>query len=281
MTPSFPASPGSPTSSFHLLPQGTAVVMPALDEAESVGAAVSHWIERGAHRVIVADNGSRDETAARAREAGARVICEERRGYGAAAWAGTGILPAGTKYILFASADGSDCLDNDSAAALNAAVADGAALVIGDRTFHPESRRYLTAVQRFGNRLCAFLIAIGWQAPVYRDIGSLRLIERTAFDRLALTDRSFGWNIEMQVRALENKLHLAEIPVPYRPRTAGQPKISGNCLGIFRAGRDILLMIARLWRGKNHGTEVTPRVILRESPENIPNSPPITPLPKQ
>lgn len=230
------------------------VILPALDEEESVGDAVRHWKGWNAERVIVVDNGSRDATALRAREAGADVVREERRGYGAAAWTGAGHLPTGARRILFASADGSDFLDAESAAAVDGALRDGAELVVGDRTRRSEARRHLTPTQRFGNRLCAVLVAAGWRAPVYRDIGSLRIIARDRFEDLALADRGFGWNIEMQVRAIEHGLVIAEIPVGYRPRTAGRPKISGSLRGVFRAGRDILATVARLWweRRRSH-----------------------------
>ncbi|MDF1738877.1 MAG: glycosyltransferase family 2 protein [Verrucomicrobiales bacterium] len=229
------------------LPRGIAVVMPALDEEESVGAAVRHWKDWGADTVIVVDNGSRDATSLRARAAGAQVVREEHRGYGAAAWTGAQHLPRDAEWILFASADGSDFLDEKSAQNLSAAMESGADLIVGDRTRHSESRRHLTGPQRFGNRLSSLLIAVGWAAPVYRDMGSLRVVEREAFERLALRDRGFGWNIEMQVRAIEAELIITEVPVRYRPRTAGEPKISGNLRGAIRAGRDILAMIARLW----------------------------------
>lgn len=221
--------------------------MPARDEEESVCAAVTHWISAGAAAVIVVDNGSSDATGAQARAAGATVVSEPRRGYGAAAWTGTRHLPSPIRRIVFASADGSDFLDPHSAASFAEAIQRGAHLIVGDRTHRPEARRHLGAIQRFGNALCSRLIALGWKAPIYRDIGSLRLIDREAFDSLALQDRGFGWNIEMQVRAIESRLAITEIPVGYRPRYAGRPKISGSLSGILRAGRDILTMIFRLW----------------------------------
>ncbi|MEX2578414.1 MAG: glycosyltransferase [Verrucomicrobiales bacterium] len=225
----------------------TAVVMPALDEEASVGSAVRHWVGWEVAEVRVADNGSRDTTADRAREAGARVVGEPRRGYGAAAWAGARSLSEGIDWILFASADGSDFLDEESAAAFDGAVKAGAGLVVGERVTRPDARRNLTPAQRFGNALCCGLIALGWRAPRFRDMGSLRLIRRDVFEALALRDRAFGWNIEMQVAAIERGVAIAEVPVGYRPRTAGQPKISGSLAGVFRAGRGILGTLAKLW----------------------------------
>ncbi|MFV1994084.1 MAG: glycosyltransferase [Verrucomicrobiales bacterium] len=230
----------------------TVVVMPALDEEDSVADALRHWKDDWKLPVVrVIDNGSVDQTAERARAAGAEVIREPRRGYGAAAWTGVQDLPANAQWILFASADGSDYLDPRSAAAFQAAVDSGAGLVVGNRLARPQSRRHLSPVQRFGNGLCCFLIRWGWGTR-FRDMGSLRLIHRDVLKMLELQDRAFGWNIEMQIRAIECGVCAHEVPVGYRPRTAGEGKISGNVAGVARAGRDILLMLGtfylRRWR---------------------------------
>ena len=225
----------------------TAVVIPALNEEASVATAVRDWLGRGAAEVCVADNGSRDATAELAGKAGARVVHEPRRGYGAAAWAGTQQLPESIDWILFASADGSDFFDEKSARDFALAANAGAALVIGERISRANARRHLTPPQRFGNALCCLLISLGWRAPRYRDMGSLRLIRRDVFETLALRDRAFGWNIEMQVSAIEHGYAIVEVPVGYRPRLGGEPKISGSLAGSFRAGRSIMGMLAKLW----------------------------------
>ena len=111
----------------------TAVIIPALNEAPCVAGTVIYWRARGAAVVRVVDNGSTDETGTRARGAGAEVIHEPRRGYGAAAWTGTRALPAGIEWILFSSADGSDRLDDAEQAAFQAAIDRGADLVLGER----------------------------------------------------------------------------------------------------------------------------------------------------
>ncbi|MBI4623364.1 MAG: hypothetical protein HY736_09125 [Verrucomicrobia bacterium] len=129
--------------------------------------------------------------------------------------------------------------------AFQAAIDRGATFVLGERGTRPESRRWLTPAQRFGNALCCALIALGW-GHRFRDMASLRTIRRDAFERLALRDRAFGWNVEMQVRALELGLRIAEVPVDFHARIAGESKISGNLAGVFRAGWGILTMVARL-----------------------------------
>lgn len=223
----------------------TAVVIPALNEAECVADTVLYWRMQGVALVRVVDNGSTDATAARAHDVGADVRSEPLRGYGAAAWAGTRDLPARIEWILFSSADGSDRLDNEAAVGFQREIDGGAVLVLGERVTHANSRRRLTSTQRFGNALCSALIALGWGRR-FRDMASLRAIRRDAFERLALRDRAFGWNVEMQVRALEHELRVAEVPVEFHARTAGESKISGNLAGIFRAGWGILTMVGKL-----------------------------------
>ena len=223
----------------------TVVVIPALNEAECLADTVRAWRARGAALVRVADNGSTDATAAIAAAAGAEVVREPRRGYGAAAWAGTRGLPDGIEWIVFSSADGSDRLDNAEAAAFQRAIDGGAELVLGERVTLAASRAWLTPTQRFGNALACALIALGWGRR-FRDMASLRAIRRRTFEELRLADRAFGWNVEMQVRAVERGARIAEVPVQFHPRLAGESKISGNLAGIARAGWGILAMVGRL-----------------------------------
>ena len=221
------------------------VVIPALNEALCVAATVRHWREHGVALVRVVDNGSTDGTAAVAAAAGAEVLAEPRRGYGAAAWRGTQELPADIEWIVFSSADGSDRLDAEPAAAFHSAAIAGADLILGERVTRASSRRWLSPTQRFGNTLCCWLIALGWGRR-FRDMASLRAVRRTSFEGLRLQDRGFGWNVEMQVRAMEQDRRIVEVPVAFHPRTAGESKISGNVRGILRAGWGILTMVAKL-----------------------------------
>ncbi len=225
----------------------TVVVIPAMNEEGAVAQVVRQWLDLGAAEVRVVDNGSTDSTAACAISAGATVIREPVPGYGSAAWAGSHDVPPTIEWLLFASADGSDYLDGDSTSDFEKAIAAGAELVIGERVSRADSRCNLSAVQRFGNSLCCQLIALGWRTKRFRDMGSLRLIRLSAFNSFALCDRGFGWNIEMQIAAIESGVAIAEVPVGYRPRITGKPKISGSLCGALRAGRDILGMLAKLW----------------------------------
>jgi glycosyltransferase involved in cell wall biosynthesis len=237
----------------------TLVLIPARNEATSVAATVCDWRALGAYMVRVVDNGSSDETAAIARDSGAEVLSEPRAGYGSACWTGLAALPEQVEWILFSSADGSDRLSVDDLARWDGVADSGADLVIGDRFSLPEARQHLKLVQRGGNTLCCALIWLGWRRR-FRDLGSLRLLHRDAWRRLNLQDRGFGWNIEMQVRAIELKLKIVELPVMYYPRRAGVSKISGSVVGTVRAAWAMTRMISRLWLSKSSASPIRPSI---------------------
>lgn len=235
----------------------TLVLIPALNETECVAQTVASWKQFSARLVRVVDNGSTDNTAAIARRAGAEVVTEPRRGYGAAAWRGLQEVPAPIEWILFSSADGSDRLSPEELGHWQRHADQGSDLILGDRCSPTASRQHLKVIQNFGNRLCCLLIALGWGRR-FNDMGSLRLIRRAALERLNLRDRGFGWNVEMQVRALERGLRVVELPVGYFPRLAGESKISGHLRGSIRAGWDILQMMATLWWTKDRSSQPAP-----------------------
>jgi len=229
-----------------LFPSRTLVLIPALNEEACVASTIHGWRELGFDRVRVVDNGSTDDTASAAARSGVEVVREPRRGYGAACWTGLREMPPDREWILFSSADGSDQLTPTDLTRWQRAIDAGAQFILGDRFSDAEARRHLKWVQRLGNRFCCGLIFLGWGAR-FRDMGSLRLIRRDAFDRLHLQDRGFGWNVEMQVRAVEEGMPWVELPVAYHPRRAGTSKISGSVRGTVRAAWGMAGMIARLW----------------------------------
>ena len=225
----------------------TVVVIPALNEASCVAATVESWLALGAARVRVVDNGSTDATAVRAQRAGAEVVREPQRGYGAAAWRGVQDWPDSMSWVLFSSADGSDRLLREETPAWQAAVDGGAHLIIGDRVSLPASRVHLNCTQRFGNWITCQVIRLGW-GQRFNDMGSLRLVPRASLMQLGIVDRAFGWNIEMQVRAIEQGWKIVELPVRYCPRSSGESKISGSFTGTLRAGCSIVRMLVWLVR---------------------------------
>jgi glycosyltransferase involved in cell wall biosynthesis len=235
------ASRTSPKCSFY---DSCLVVIPALNEEATIATVVRDLRRRGFQRIRVIDNGSSDATASRAGAAGADVLTEARCGYGRACLRGLTKLPRGVAWILFCDADGSDDLD-DLDTVINA-VECGADLVLTNRFATEIGRKAMTPVQRFGNRLVSKLIDYGWGVH-FADFGPLRLIRRQALDDIDMRERGFGWNVVMQIRAIEAGLKIREVPAGYRQRQGGKSKISGNLLAAVCAGFGILQAVARLY----------------------------------
>jgi glycosyltransferase involved in cell wall biosynthesis len=232
------------------------ILIPALNEAGVVGPTIQTWLALGVLGVRVIDNGSVDATAQEARAAGAEVVSQPQRGYGAAAWRGLQALPPGTGWVLFSSADGSDALDPAELAAFQAAAQGGADLLLGNRCSHPDSLRALALPQRVCSTLFQYVVQWGW-GRTFQDVGSLRAIRPAALASLDLQDRGFGWNVEMQIRAIECGLQVVELPVRFRPRRGGESKISGNLRGTVRAAQGILAILFRLWWTRADRRKVT------------------------
>lgn len=193
--------------------------------------------------VIVADNGSRDRTRRVARAGGATVITEFRRGYGAACLAGIASLQdrPDDDIVVFLDADGSD--DPAVLPALIDAVRRGADLALGSRTLARAEAGSLTLTQRVGNALACTLIRAFWRTR-YSDLAPCRAVRLGALRALRMTDRDYGWTVQMQVRAARSGLRTEEIPSPYRCRRHGRSKVSGSLSGSVRAGITILRVIA-------------------------------------
>ena len=217
------------------------VVMPALNEEAAIGAVLAE-IPATVTTVVVADNGSTDATAACARDAGAVVVSEPRHGYGRACQAALRWMDEvdDIEIVVFLDADRSDYpADMDR---LVAPIVDGTAdFVMGRRG---GAGRPVTA--RFGTWLCVTAINVIWGTR-YRDLGPFRAIRRRSLASLGMTDETWGWTIEMQVKAAERGLRIREVPIRQRPRI-GQSKISGTVVGTLRAGARMLATIGSLWR---------------------------------
>ncbi len=219
------------------------VVVPALNEEATIADVIRNLRWQGFSRIRVIDNGSSDATAQRARAAGAEVLREPQCGYGQACRRGLENIPRGVAWILFCDADGSDDLDDVDRMIATAEEAD---LVLGNRFATKSGREAMTGVQRLGNRVVSKLIERGWRFR-FADFGPLRLIRRQALDDIDMRERGFGWNVVMQIRALEAGLKIREVPVGYRPRQGGRSKISGNIGGAICAGFGILQAVIRLY----------------------------------
>ncbi len=205
-------------------------MLPCLNEAESLPGVLSR-LPNG-YRPIVVDNGSTDDTAAVAHAAGAMVVHEPRRGYGAAVHAG--LLAATADYVCVLDADGS--LAPEMLPILVAAVAeDRAEMAVGRRV--PVGRGAWPWHARLGNALIAALLR-SRGVPVH-DIAPVRAVRRDRMLALGVTDRAFGYPLELLLRAGSAGWRLHEIDVDYRPRTGGRSKVSGSVRGTLRAVRDM------------------------------------------
>ncbi|TVQ51307.1 MAG: DUF2064 domain-containing protein [Phycisphaerales bacterium] len=216
------------------------VVIPALNEERSIGQvvrSVPDWVRR----IVVVDNGSTDDTAKVAREAGASVVSEPRRGYGAACLCGLAALDH-PQIVVFVDADRSD--RPEEMIDLVSPILEGrAAMVIGSRTLGHAEPGSLTPPQRFGNLLSSFLIRQIWRIDC-TDLGPFRAIRYDALRQLRMDDLDYGWTVQMQARAARQKLPVLEVPVSYHKRI-GVSKISGTVRGVVGAGTKILSTIAR------------------------------------
>jgi len=195
-------------------------------------------------RVIVVDNGSTDATVDVARNAGALVVHEPQRGYGAACLRGLAELAVEPPdVVLFLDGDASDHPE-DALMVLNTVNNTEVEMCLGSRVLGDAERGSLTPVQRFGNWLSTRLIAMLWNVH-YTDLGPLRAVRWDTLMRLGMQDRTWGWTVEMQIKAAKHGIRTQEIPVRYR-RRIGTSKISGTIVGSLRAGTKILTTIARL-----------------------------------
>ncbi|MCG8409517.1 MAG: glycosyltransferase family 2 protein [Phycisphaerales bacterium] len=222
-----------------------AAILPALNEAESLRRLLPELATFRLGQIIVGDNGSTDETAQVVREHGGLVAHEPRRGYGAACWAAMQHLRSDIRVVLFLDADSSDDLTR-LPDLVRPILRDEADLVIATRDAPTVEKGALTFQQRFGNRLAVWLMRMRWGYR-YRDLGPFRAIRRESLDRIQMRDRAFGWTVEMQIRALQEKLRIDQVSVHYK-RRIGKSKIGGTIRGSIKAGYWILSTIARHWR---------------------------------
>jgi len=224
------------------------VIIPALNEGPALRLLLPMLRAFKVGQIIVGDNDSTDDTPAVARDWGATVVTEPRRGYGAACFAAMQVMRDDIDVVVFLDADLSD--DPAILPRLAKPVIDGDAdLVIGHRVAELREPGAMTTAQRFGDWLATRLIRFGWGFR-YGDLGPFRAIRRSSLERINMRDRAFGWTIEMQIRAVEEHLRIAQIPVPYR-RRRGQSKISGTIRGVALAGYWILSTWWRLWRTRS------------------------------
>ncbi|HEV3393943.1 MAG TPA: glycosyltransferase family 2 protein [Chthoniobacterales bacterium] len=221
------------------------VVIPALNEEEPIADVVNECLAtKIPSEVIVVDNGSNDATAERASEAGAHVVSEPHPGYGRACAAGVRAVSAACEIIVFLDGDGSDC------PAFMSQLVDPIAtgkfdFVIGSRTRGQREPGSMNFQQIFAGRFAGSLMSILYSVR-YTDMCPFRAIRRDSFEKLLMKEETYGWNLEMQMKAARAGLRILEVPVNHRCRTGGISKVSGTFRGTFMAGARILATFVKI-----------------------------------
>jgi rSAM/selenodomain-associated transferase 1 len=199
------------------------------------------------------DNGSDDHTAGVAWRAGARVVHQPERGYGAACLAGA-LAASDADALLFMDADGSDDLDG-AARVAGALLADEGNLCLGSRTRGRVDAGALTIQQRMGNAVARLLLRALYRLRV-SDLSPVKAIRRADLLRLAPRERTYGWTTELLVKAARARYRIVEAPVDYHRRAGGVSKVSGNLPAALKAGRAIIVTTARYARWRPEGGDL-------------------------
>lgn len=221
------------------------VVIPAFNEEGNIGNVVRAIDRKIVRHVVVVDNGSTDLTSKFAQEAGAQVETESSMGYGAAclrgiAWCND--LAVKPDVIAFMDGDFSD--HPEQLDKLLKPIDEGYDMVIGSRALGNRESGSMTPQQVFGNRVATVMIR--WMYGVrFTDLGPFRVIKLEALNKINMQDRTYGWTVEMQVKAIRKNLKFIELPVDYRKRGAGQSKVAGTWKGTILAGYKIITTILK------------------------------------
>jgi glycosyltransferase involved in cell wall biosynthesis len=232
-------------------------VIPCLDEEEAIGAVVRDVLDEGVAEVIVVDGGSHDRTVERAKEAGARVAIEPRRGYGRAVLRGIEAARPDAAILLFLDGDGSDRPQHISDL-IRPIAAGEADFVHGTRTKGEREAGSLSPQQVIAGRLAGLLLRAAYGVS-FTDMSPYRAIRRDVLDRLGMREESFGWNLEMLMRVAAAGVRTLEVPVGQRRRMGGASKVSGNPSASVRAAIVIATTFVRLARDLRRSERIAPR----------------------
>jgi glycosyltransferase involved in cell wall biosynthesis len=222
---------------------GVSVVIPVLDEEEAIGTVIDRLKREAVDEIIVADGGSRDRTVAIAEAHGARVT-RAGKGYGRACYLGAQAASPHCRILVFMDGDGSDVASELSR--LVAPIAAGTHdFVIASRVLGRREPGSMAWHQIVAGRIIGAIIGLT-SGRRYTDMCAFRAIRRDALATLAMREMTYGWNLEMQMKAGAMRLRVAEIPVPYARRIGGQSKVAGSLRGTLKAGARILLTLGRV-----------------------------------
>lgn len=220
-----------------------AVIIPAINEEKSIGKVIGEIPKELSAEIIVCNNGSTDQTELIAKQCGAIVLTETRKGYGWACLKGMEYLSSKTEkpdIVVFIDGDYSD-YPQEMTAVIKPILEDQIDFVIGSRALGNRQRGSMTFPQVFGNWLATKLMRL-FHRVKYSDLGPFRAIRYDSLMALGMKDKTYGWTIEMQIKAAKNKLKITEVPVNYKKRI-GVSKVSGTVKGTILAGYKIIFTI--------------------------------------
>jgi glycosyltransferase involved in cell wall biosynthesis len=224
--------------------RGVSVVIPALNEAENIAAVVGEMPWELLHECIVVDNGSTDATAAVASAAGARIVSQPQRGYGRACAAGAAAADPDSEILVFMDGDGSD-VPGEMGHLLEPILSGECDFVIGSRTRGKREPGSMQFSQIFAGWMAGILLRLLYRVS-YTDMGPFRAITREALTGLHMREETYGWNLEMQMRAAQCGLRIREIPVSCRRRAGGVSKVAGSLTGSIGAAIRITQTLVRV-----------------------------------
>lgn len=222
-----------------------ALVIPTLNEEEAIGPLLARLPSGVVDTVIVADGGSTDRTLERAREMGAIAI-EAGRGYGRACWQGTLAAGDDCAIVVFMDGDGAD--KPELISRLVGPIVKGEAdFVIGSRLRGTRAPGSMSAHQIIAGLALGYAMRLS-HGVRYTDMCAFRAIRRSSLMALGMREMTYGWNIEMQMRAAAAQLRILELPVDYGLREGGVSKVAGSLRGTLRASTRIIATFLRVWR---------------------------------
>jgi glycosyltransferase involved in cell wall biosynthesis len=220
------------------------VIIAALNEEAAIAHVIQSVPRNVADEILVVDNGSKDRTAEVASTAGARVVKEVVPGYGRAFRAGLRSISPQCEIVVFLDGDGSDCPEQMDR--LVKPIIEGTAdFVIGSRTRGHREPGSMNFHQVIAGYMVGFILRVLYGIRS-TDMGPFRAICRDTLDQLDLREETYGWPLEMQMRAAQARVPAMEVPVDYRRRAGGQSKIAGTVRGSVLAATRILITLARL-----------------------------------
>ncbi len=219
------------------------VIIPALNEEKSIAKVINEIPKLIVNEIIVCDNGSTDATKKEAEQAGATVLVEQEKGYGASCLKGIAYinsLTEKTDIVVFLDGDYSD-YPEEMSTVIAPILNNEAQMVIGSRALGQKEAGSLTPQQVFGNWLATKMLHLFYGVK-FTDLGPFRAITLDALNQLNMVDRNYGWTVEMQIKAAKQNIKAVEVPVNYRNRI-GFSKVSGTVKGTIMAGYKIIFTL--------------------------------------